>query len=117
MRKFVMICCWVLAVFTIGVGIFVIAYWKHVQSFPGILSAYYAKEFCSCYYIVKKDDDFCHNVARQYIPISQFSHDREAKIVSVIGLGRSTSVRFVNDGYGCRYIEKTETQAHTDHEE
>lgn len=100
-----------LAVFAVIGGIFIITYWNHIRSFPQILSAFYAKEYCSCYYNVKPDEEFCRNVARQYIPISSFRHNKEEQTVTVTGLGRSTTTQFISPQYGCRYLENGQMSA------
>lgn len=73
---------------------------KHIFSFPGIISAYYSKEFCSCYFVEKQTEQFCHDYARQYIPIQDFKLD--GKTVTVKGLFITNSASYVSERLGCR---------------
>lgn len=74
---------------------------KNLESFPSIISSFYAKEFCSCYFVVREDEDFCHNYARQWIPISDFKLDLKTHRVIASGLGRTNSAVFQNRELGC----------------
>jgi len=75
--------------------------WKHLEAFPSIISSFYSKEFCSCYYVMKQSEEQCHNFARQWVPISQFGNDIEKKEVTVSGLGRTNKSIFLNEKQGC----------------
>ncbi len=89
--------------FLLVAGLWIVLNWTHIKSFPGIISAFYAKEFCSCYFVVGGDEEFCHNYARQWVPISSFALDKQAKAVTVTGLGRSTTVVHTSEQFGCAY--------------
>lgn len=90
-----------LGVFILIVLLVLIVPWRNVRAFPYIISAFYSKEFCSCYFIVREDETFCHHYARQWVPISNFELDKEIKKVTVTGLGKTTSARFTNSKFGC----------------
>jgi hypothetical protein len=75
----------------------------HLNSFPYIISAFYSKEFCSCYFVMNRSEPQCHNFARQWIPVSEFQLDEQNKTVSVKGLGITTKVEFVSKEFGCRF--------------
>ncbi|MCB1141301.1 MAG: hypothetical protein H7A24_01070 [Leptospiraceae bacterium] len=72
-------------------------------SFPEIISSWYAKEYCSCYYVLKRDKDFCHNLVKQWISISEFEINEKEKMISVTGLGRKNSAKFIDPNLGCRF--------------
>ncbi|MDX1958294.1 MAG: hypothetical protein SFU98_06955 [Leptospiraceae bacterium] len=74
---------------------------KHVSAFPGIISAFYSKEFCSCYFVVGRDEKTCHDYSRQYVPISEFVLNKDSKQVTVKGLGVTTTTRFIDSRNGC----------------
>jgi hypothetical protein len=74
---------------------------EHVSAFPGIISAFYAKEYCSCYFVVGRDEKTCENYARQYVPISDFKLDKDSKKIIVSGLGITTVSRYVDQRNGC----------------
>lgn len=99
-KKFI----WRLALlFLLVAALWVALNWTHIRSFPRIISAFYAKEFCSCYFVVGRDEEFCHNYARQWVPISSFALDQQAKTVTVSGLGHSTTVIYTSEQFGCAY--------------
>ncbi|MCG9873268.1 MAG: hypothetical protein MH321_00600 [Leptospiraceae bacterium] len=79
----------------------IISNWSNLKAFPSIISSFYSKEYCSCYFVVGQDEDFCHNFARQWIPINDFKLDLENKKVSVSGLGRTNTAIFLDNKNGC----------------
>jgi hypothetical protein len=72
----------------------------NLQAFPFIISSYYSKEFCSCYFVVGNTKEFCHDYVRQYVPISEFNLNEDEKNVTVKGLGITTISSF-KKGEGC----------------
>ncbi|TGL59136.1 hypothetical protein EHQ58_09480 [Leptospira ognonensis] len=95
-----------LLVFTFLLGFWIQWNWKHVEAFPSIISSFYSKEFCSCYYVMKQSEEQCHDFARQWVPISQFTNDIEKKEVSVTGLGRTNKAIFLNEKQGCVLVSE-----------
>lgn len=89
-----------LIAFILG-GVWFSANWHHINAFPSIISSWYAKEFCSCHFVVERDEDFCHNIARQWVAIDDFELIAEAKTVTVTGLGRTNTARYQSERYGC----------------
>ncbi|HAA56343.1 MAG TPA: hypothetical protein DCE42_16380 [Myxococcales bacterium] len=79
--------------------------WSKLKVFPSIISSFYSKEMCSCLYVIGRDEAFCKNYARQYIPIQWVKVDSKKKRVTVKGLWRINSASFVNKRSGCR-LEK-----------
>ncbi|MBU43208.1 MAG: hypothetical protein CMN76_08325 [Spirochaetaceae bacterium] len=102
MKRFLRISLVILIVLLISAGAWSLANWHHLRSFPHIISSFYSKEFCSCYFVVERSEPFCHNYARQYVPISDFKLNKEEKSVTVTGLGITTTSVFVDARYGCR---------------
>lgn len=83
------------------VGIYLIANFKHTAAFPKIISAFYSKEFCSCFFVTEGTPEECHNFARQWVPIQSFSLDQEKRSVTVKGMFVTTTARYTGDRYGC----------------
>ena len=102
MKKVIKILIVASAVLLISGSAWALANWKHLSAFPHIISSFYSKEFCSCYFVVKRSETFCHNYARQYVPISEFSLDEEKRAVTVTGLGITTTSVFESEEFGCR---------------
>ncbi|MCS6984281.1 MAG: hypothetical protein NZM25_04010 [Leptospiraceae bacterium] len=94
---------WLVVLLVLFVGGFVALNWVHIKSFPGIISAFYAKEFCSCFFVEGLSEEACHNYARQWVPISSFTLNKDEKTVTVGGLGRTTTVKYTGERYGCAY--------------
>ncbi|MCB1173521.1 MAG: hypothetical protein KDK39_08155 [Leptospiraceae bacterium] len=78
-----------------------VANWKHIASFPPIVSSFYAKEFCSCYYVTKRSAEACHATVKQYIELSDFQHDEATQTVTASGLGSTNQARYLGENQGC----------------
>lgn len=94
----------------LGLGVAVVAAlaalvawnWTHLRAFPGILPAFYAKEWCSCRHVMGQGDAYCHAYATQWLPISDFAHDPAARRVTVRALGTTRSASWRAPREGCR---------------
>ena len=71
-------------------------------AFPDIISAYTAKEYCSCRYVMNNDAEYCRGYVKQWLPTSQFSDDPARKTITVSGMGRSNSAQWQSERQGCR---------------
>jgi hypothetical protein len=71
-------------------------------AFPDIISAYTAKEYCSCRYVMNNPAEYCQGYVKQYVPTSSFIDDPASKRVTVGGMGRSNSAVWVGERQGCR---------------
>lgn len=89
----------------VALGLYIGANWQDARNFPKIISAYYAKEACSCLYVLTRDEPQCHEMVRQYVPISSFENDRAGRRVVVRGLGRRSVATFVDERHGCKLTE------------
>lgn len=75
-----------------------------LSAFPGILSAYSAKEFCSCRYVMGFDAGYCTTYVKQWLPLSDLRDDPMAHRVDARGLGRSASAQWQGPREGCRLL-------------
>jgi len=75
-----------------------------LSAFPDILSAYTAKEYCSCRYVAGQSAPYCQGYVKQYLPISDFVDDPEHKRVKASGLGRTHTASWLGVREGCRLI-------------
>ncbi|MBC3366149.1 amidase [Pseudomonas sp. SWRI154] len=73
-----------------------------LRAFPDIISAYTAKEYCSCRYVMQQPAEYCRGYVKQSVPIGDFLDTPEARRVTVSGLGRSNSARWIGERQGCR---------------
>ncbi|MDZ5433919.1 amidase [Pseudomonas fluorescens] len=71
-------------------------------AFPDIISAYTAKEYCSCRYVMNNDSAYCHSYVKQWLPTNGFNDDAATKRITVSGLGRSNSATWIGERQGCR---------------
>ncbi|EJM64753.1 hypothetical protein PMI30_03559 [Pseudomonas sp. GM50] len=71
-------------------------------AFPDIISAYTAKEYCSCRYVMNNPAEYCQGYVKQYLPTSGFVDDAASKRVTISGMGRSNSAVWVGERQGCR---------------
>lgn len=53
-----------------------------LRAFPDIISAYTAKEYCSCRYVMEQPADYCHGYVKQSVPVSDFLETPEAKRIT-----------------------------------
>lgn len=83
--------------------VFVWQYRTALQAFPSIISAYTAKEYCSCRYVEGNPADFCANYVKQWVP-STLSDDPVQKRVTSAGMGRSSSAVWRGLRQGCQLL-------------
>lgn len=88
----------------LGAATLALLAWQHrvaLRAFPGIISAYTAKEYCSCRYVMNNPDDYCRGYVKQYLP-STLTDDPVHKVVIATGMGRSSSASWLGPRHGCR---------------
>ena len=74
----------------------------HLASFPGIVGAYSAKEYCSCRYVSGNPADYCISYVKLYMPLSQLRDDAERKRVTARGLGSTQTAAWLDPRQGCQ---------------
>lgn len=79
--------------------------WEHARRFPKIISAYYAKEACTCRFVLERDEAACHQMVRQYVPIRSYKEDLARREIIVTGLWQRSRARHVDARLGCRLEE------------
>jgi len=87
-------------------GVWVISDWQNIRRFPKIISAYYSKQFCSCYFVMQQSESYCHAWTKQWIPITDFKLDKDEKWVEATGLFYTTRARWISKERGCTISEK-----------
>ena len=70
-----------------------------------VVSAHFAKEFCSCYFVVGQSRQYCENYAEEYIPTSGYEVIEEAREIVAFGLGFQSRAKFISKKYGCRLTD------------
>ncbi|MNP81539.1 hypothetical protein D3C76_1799260 [compost metagenome] len=74
------------------------------MDFPGILSAYSAKEYCSCRYVMGFDSQYCQGYVQQYLPLSRLDEDLQQRLISAAGLGVENRAQWLGPREGCRLL-------------
>ncbi len=78
--------------------------WRvQLQVFPSIISAYTAKEYCSCRYVMNGPVDYCKRYVEQWLP-STLTESLADKRITATGLGRQSSAQWQGQRQGCRLL-------------
>ncbi|MFP5427891.1 MAG: amidase [Gammaproteobacteria bacterium] len=75
-----------------------------LADFPGILSAYSAKEYCSCRFVMGLDEHYCRGYVQQYLPLTRLQEHSATRVVIAEGLGRSNQAIWQGPREGCRLL-------------
>ena len=75
-----------------------------LADFPGILSAYSAKEYCSCRFVMGFEQGYCRGYVKQWLPLSQLEEDSQQRVVSATGLGQRSRAAWQGAHEGCRLL-------------
>jgi hypothetical protein len=78
-------------------------YRVQLRVFPDIISAYTAKEYCSCRYVANNPAEYCQGYVKQWLP-SDIQEDESRKAVRASGLGRSNNAVWMGARQGCRLL-------------
>lgn len=95
----------ILLLLGISISIFIAVNWKSLKFFPWVLPSYYAKEFCTCRYVLENDNEFCHQLVRQYIPIQTIIIDDSRRHVEVKALWHYRGAQWISPTEGCQLEE------------
>jgi len=77
-------------------------YRAHLMAFPGIVSSYTAKEYCSCRYVMNHPEAYCRNYVRLPMPIDEIIDDHEHKQVLATGFWNTQRAVWISPREGCR---------------
>ncbi|MFV3405630.1 MULTISPECIES: amidase [Pseudomonas] len=75
-----------------------------LADFPGILSAYSAKEYCSCRFVMGFEQGYCRGYVKQYLPLGLLEEDSTQRRVRAEGLGRRSEAAWQSAREGCRLL-------------
>lgn len=95
MRRFLLL----LLIVVVGWGVYER---ENLWAFPDIISAYTAKEYCSCRYVTQNEAEYCHGYVKQWLPTSGFTDNASSKTITVSGMDRSNRAQWLSDRHGCR---------------
>ena len=75
-----------------------------IDGLPGILSAYSAKEYCSCRFVMGFDEAYCRSYVKQWLPLSRLEEDGPQRRVRAEGLGQRNQAAWQGAQAGCRLL-------------
>lgn len=84
---------------------------RYVNRMSYIIPAFYAKEMCSCLYVVGQKEEICHHYAGETLAmVGHIELDHENKTVIAegvgfwMGMGQRVKGKYVNERFGCKII-------------
>lgn len=69
------------------------------------LSAQYAKEYCSCRFVLGQNDKYCAQAVEQVIGVSDYKVNLEEKSVWARGLARESTAIYQTKTSGCLLVD------------
>ncbi|AVH35159.1 amidase [Pseudomonas monteilii] len=75
-----------------------------LADFPGILSAYSAKEYCSCRFVMSFEQAYCQGYVKQWLPLSLLEENTSQRHITAEGLGRRNQAAWLGPREGCRLL-------------
>lgn len=75
-----------------------------IVEFPGVVSAFTAKEYCSCRYVMGNPAEYCRSYIKQMLPLSDFLDAPEHKRVTAAVLGSANTAAWMGEREGCRLL-------------
>lgn len=75
-----------------------------LADFPGILSAYSAKEYCSCRFVMGFEQAYCQGYVKQWLPLSLLEENTPQRHITAEGLGRRNQAAWLGPREGCRLL-------------
>lgn len=72
--------------------------------FNKAFSSSFAKEYCSCRFVVGQSKQLCKEYAQNFIPPWSIKENEEKKYVTVSNMFKTTTAVYKNKRYGC-YIK------------
>lgn len=75
-----------------------------LADFPGILSAYSAKEYCSCRFVMNFEQAYCQGYVKQWLPLSLLEENTSQRHITAEGLGRRNQAAWLGPREGCRLL-------------
>ena len=96
---------WLIIAAFVGVSLWAILSFKNLMRFPLIISRWDAKEYCSCHFVLGRDDDFCAERVRQWIPIQSRQVDERELMVTSTGFWFVAHAKFLGPEEGCRIVD------------
>ena len=89
-----------------ALAVLIFQYRVALQAFPTIISAYTAKEYCSCRYVVNNPEEYCRAYVKQYVPSTLIDEPQQKRVIAS-GLGRVSIAAWQGPLEGCRLLPES----------
>lgn len=73
--------------------------------FPKVIPSTFAKDYCSCRFVVEQSKDYCLMYSKQIVSPSSWNEDIDKKEIVATFLTKKTRVKFLNKKFGCQIQE------------
>ena len=90
----------------VALAVLIFQYRVALQAFPTITSAYTAKEYCSCRYVVNNPEEYCRAYVKQYVPSTLIDEPQQKRVIAS-GLGRVSIAAWQGPLEGCRLLPES----------
>ena len=67
-------------------------------------ASFYAKEMCTCIFVLEQNEDYCRNYTKQYFPLERLNIDynSENQKVEAEAVGVVRTAVYISERLGCR---------------
>lgn len=74
---------------------------RNLKSLSMVPAAFYAKEMCSCVFVMGRENFFCDAYVRTFVPVNDISVDRVRGTVEASALWRTARAKYLSKRFGC----------------
>lgn len=103
-RKIFKISVVVFALLMLGAGAWLAQQPRSVIEVASIPSRYYAKETCTCRFVLELPEEFCTKEVKEFIPSGKIEVDTDQRVVTSSKFFRKSIARWISKIEGCRVI-------------
>ncbi|MDC1175092.1 hypothetical protein OAT67_06840 [Bacteriovoracaceae bacterium] len=72
--------------------------------FPKVIPTTFAKDYCSCRYVVGQSKEYCLMYSKQIISPTSWSENPTEKVVVANFITKEAIVKYESKRYGCRIV-------------
>lgn len=91
-----------MVVLLLGAGILVARSRNSFSDARVVPSRYYAKEYCSCLFVLGFSEEYCRKEVKEFLPYRTLETDFTLKAVRATAFGREATAKYLGGREGCR---------------